>query len=35
MYMMRTAAIVMSILIALLFLYWTFDYVRRRMRPPR
>jgi hypothetical protein len=35
MYTMRTAAIVFAIAIALLLLYWTFDYIRRRARPPR
>jgi uncharacterized membrane-anchored protein len=35
MYTMRIAAVVMSIVIALLFLWWIVDYVRRRMRPPR
>jgi hypothetical protein len=32
MYPMRVAAIILSILIVLIFLYWTFDYIRRRMR---
>jgi hypothetical protein len=32
---MRVAAVVMSIVIALIFLYWIVDYIRRRMRPPR
>jgi hypothetical protein len=33
---MHTAAIVFSSLLALVCIYWTFDYVRRRSRrPPR
>jgi hypothetical protein len=30
--MMRIAAIVLGVAIALLFLYWTFDYIRRQIR---
>jgi hypothetical protein len=32
---MRLAVIIMGVLIALICLYWTFDYLRRRVRPPR
>jgi hypothetical protein len=32
MYTMRTATIAFGILIALICLYWIFDYVRRRAR---